>query len=774
MKIDRILRGTRTYKFFTGLLLMLMASASFAQKPTLILPAPNDEVRGDGTDGKNILSWTTTQLPNLAHQVIVAELSSEGTIIGGPIPIDVFTPPIPAGPDTYEIPFNFNQPALAPLGSGRLQIQLRAVDFGFTETSDPVDFFKGRANLILGSFNTDDADNIQFQLTLDDPDDTSQYSYSIEFVPLGGGTPIQRTTGDEGITATTVSQDDFPPFSLESGVSYNFIFTVTDSRPDNPNNPGLTSFDPDPQIHIETNDIPTVSIDSPTNGALLQEATLPASVPIQIVPSDASGGLISFAATVNGAAIAAPDSIASGQTRTFNAPTTPGVYDYTVIVTPTDSLGLAGDAAQVTYKINLPPAATIASPGEGEVLQHATFPATVPVNITATDEQSGTIDITVKVNDVVVTVDPAQVANGVATDVNIPTTEGVYAYKVEVQPVDGDGATGDFTTALNFRINLPPTLTVTDPGDDEVKVFTAPSTQVPFTLTATDERDDPVNLQIVVGSEAPIDTTAPSGQQAVVNVEFTAVGVYEITLQATDNDGAQSDPVVITNLTLNDVPSGVEITSPTEGERLDLEYGPLVVDFDATVQNAFGDLTYTWDFGDGSAPLDAPPPLSHDYWTSGSTTAQVTVVDEFGAGNISDSVNFKINDIPQVRIGGVFPALFDDGLDAWVVKRDQEFTVYTMTINRYRENPTATLRYRFMEGEAYVEEGQDITNGYELSVRHTFTENTAEGVYHVFRVEAEETMNEEPTTVTGSDEINIKVADGIDGTNSVKNWAIYR
>jgi cytochrome c len=102
-------------------------------------------------------------------------------------------------------------------------------------------------------------------------------------------------------------------------------------------------------------------------------------------------------------------------------------------------------------------------------------------------------------------------------------------------------------------------------------------------------------------------TQGGSSGGATVNFEYFAVDGETGCPQEPDNEAPVIDEIS---------------ASPTVG------FGPLAVDFDVTASDPDeGDtLTYSWDFGDGSAPSTAEDP-SHTYTAPGEYEAEVTVSD---------------------------------------------------------------------------------------------------------------------------------------------------
>ena len=120
---------------------------------------------------------------------------------------------------------------------------------------------------------------------------------------------------------------------------------------------------------------------------------------------------------------------------------------------------------------------------------------------------------------------------------------------------------------------------------------------------------------------------------------YTTSGSFTATLTVEDAEGLQdTDTVLITVETPdNEAPNAVAGATPTSG------LVPLDVAFSSTGStDDKGIVSYSWDFGDGSAPSTEENP-SHTYTTSGSFTATLTVTDEEGLMDM-DTVLITVDD----------------------------------------------------------------------------------------------------------------------------------
>jgi glucose/arabinose dehydrogenase len=79
---------------------------------------------------------------------------------------------------------------------------------------------------------------------------------------------------------------------------------------------------------------------------------------------------------------------------------------------------------------------------------------------------------------------------------------------------------------------------------------------------------------------------------------------------------------------------------------------PLAIDFDgskSTDQNSSDTLSYTWDFGDGSAPVAGAAKVKHTYNATGPYVATLTVSDGKG-GSSSDTISITVGNPPAGTI----------------------------------------------------------------------------------------------------------------------------
>lgn len=122
-----------------------------------------------------------------------------------------------------------------------------------------------------------------------------------------------------------------------------------------------------------------------------------------------------------------------------------------------------------------------------------------------------------------------------------------------------------------------------------------------------------------------------------VTLQMTTAELRQISVSAALRAGASSVAAV--------APPSVVITAePTSGGR------PLTVRFDASASSdpEGGELSHTWDFGDGTSAKGASP--KHEYRAVGTFTARVTVTSTSGASTTGDVEIVVGDNVPVARI----------------------------------------------------------------------------------------------------------------------------
>jgi len=274
-------------------------------------------------------------------------------------------------------------------------------------------------------------------------------------------------------------------------------------------------------------------------------------------------------------------------------------------------------------------------------------------NLTVTDaegaEDEATIEITVNADappTAVILADPlmGQAPLLVQFDGTTSTDDvGIASYAWDF---DNGETSNEASPEIQFMVsgNYMVSLTVTDTAGQIdtatlMIVVETPENSAPIASIIADPLSGNAPLEVSFSSQGSTDDKGivtfawdfDSGDTS--NVEnptytFTEVGIYEVILTVTDEEGLMDmDTVVITVEAPNEAPTAIASATPTSGLI------PLEVAFSSagsTDDKAI--VSYSWDFGDGSTPSTEESP-SHTYTISGTFTATLTVEDAEGLQN---------------------------------------------------------------------------------------------------------------------------------------------
>ncbi|GAB5491414.1 MAG: hypothetical protein Phog2KO_16290 [Phototrophicaceae bacterium] len=256
---------------------------------------------------------------------------------------------------------------------------------------------------------------------------------------------------------------------------------------------------------------------------------------------------------------------------------------------------------------------------------------------------------------------PAPVASFEASSVSIETGESVVLNNTTTGEVNsfiwdfnGDGVTDNtdispthtFNSAGTFNVRLVAfgpggqsestvAITVSDPPDAPVAGFDlALSGEVaPVTATFTDTTTGDVTSWLWDFGDGRSSTE----QNPVIT--YSDAGTYLVTLTSTGDGGSTTTQAVTISVE-------TPLEAPTAGFIASTESGPADLSVDFTNQSNGSQLSYTWDFGDGTDNSTDQNP-SHIYTVSGNYTVTLTVIDPQGQ---SDSATLPINVSEEVVI----------------------------------------------------------------------------------------------------------------------------
>ncbi len=348
---------------------------------------------------------------------------------------------------------------------------------------------------------------------------------------------------------------------------------------------------------------------------------------------------------------------------------TPGVY--TVLFTVTDADG-DEDTASVDVSVQdntVPQVALTATPSTGYAPLTAQFdPGVSGGDLPLTYQWSfGDGDTSTQAN-------PSHVY----------TTPGTYTVTLEVTDANGDQATD--TSDVVVTTNETPQATASATPDAGLAPLT-----VQFDAQASGG-NGALTYQWSFGDGGSASIASPS------HIYQTA-GQYTATVVVTDADGDSTSGQVIVDVGSDLVPSANASASPVSG------FSPLTVDFFGNASGGNGALSYTWNFGDGSATSTDQNP-THTYTLAGTYTATLLVEDTDGDSS-SDTVRIEVvdNQIPQVT-GSATPdsgiAPFNVSFQASVSGGDSPFTYVWDFGDNEPASPLQNTNHSYTNGGTFV------------------------------------------------------------------------
>ncbi|GEM_PF-6748251 len=244
---------------------------------------------------------------------------------------------------------------------------------------------------------------------------------------------------------------------------------------------------------------------------------------------------------------------------------------------------------------------------------------------------------------ITVTEFPEQLSFTRSVSVPASVAAGNYAVNITVSAY----INGDETTSGAATHTFAETVKVSDPLTGEATADPASGIapqEISFDVTASGGAS-PYTYSWDFG-----DGSAASTQRNPTH-EYTVGGTYTAKVTLTDSLGRTAvvdAPTVI-------IAPGVTVTVTAQPKAGPF---PLEVKFTSNVTNYEGDLTYSWDFGDGSTSDEASP--THTYTKAGDYTVNLTVTDSEDRTGRSSNVVIQVTS--SVNPTAVISASVDHGL----------------------------------------------------------------------------------------------------------------
>ncbi len=224
---------------------------------------------------------------------------------------------------------------------------------------------------------------------------------------------------------------------------------------------------------------------------------------------------------------------------------------------------------------------------------------------------------------------------------------GDGATSTDQNPTHSYASTGTYTATLvvtdanNDSDSATVAITVKDNSVPQVSVAASPTSGiVPFNVnfnSTVTNGDAPFTYEWNFGDGSPVETTANPTHS------YTTGGTYTATLTVTDANGDQVSGTVDIQAASNTKPA------VTASADTDTGTAPLTVNFTATGSGGNAPLSYTWYFGDGSAPQNGQT-ASHTYNNVGVYDAQVVVTDADGdTANATVTIN-ALDTAPDLQV----------------------------------------------------------------------------------------------------------------------------
>jgi PKD repeat protein len=304
---------------------------------------------------------------------------------------------------------------------------------------------------------------------------------------------------------------------------------------------------------------------------------------------------------------------------TTNAYSPDGTYTVTLTVTDNQARVDTESKNVTVYPFNIPPIANFTS-----------LPSVIKVNTSVTFNASASYD-----PDGTIANYTWDFGDGNITTLTTPIIAHNYTatgnYTVTLNVTDNGGLWNTFSQDITvWPTHIPPFARFTySPSRPQ------PNSTVTFNATQSYDLDGTIVSYVWDFGDSSNDTGM------VVTHNYTAVGVYTVTLNVTDNEGLFS--VLSSNITVKILippianftysPSMPSINYPTT--------------FDASTSNDTDGtiVSYIWDFGDGNITTASTPTIIHSYTTIGNYTVTLMVIDN---DDLNDTMTKQVRVYPAI------------------------------------------------------------------------------------------------------------------------------
>ena len=197
-------------------------------------------------------------------------------------------------------------------------------------------------------------------------------------------------------------------------------------------------------------------------------------------------------------------------------------------------------------------------------------------------------------------------------------------YNVTLNVTDDDGAKDTEYKIINV-VNSPPIANFT-----YTPLYPTTANTIQFTDTSTDSDGTIISWLWSFGDGNTSNIRNPQHQ-------YDDDGMYNVTLNVTDNDGAQYE--ITKSINVSNVPPIVNFTyfplNPTTSDTI--QFNDISIDFDGTI------ISWSWNFGDGN--ISSLQNASHKYADDGVYTVTLNVTDDDNASE-TKAVSISVSNVP--------------------------------------------------------------------------------------------------------------------------------